>query len=140
MICLMPNCGFLSETSRILELHRALTARGAEVMTVTHGGPFVDLLRDHGVTVDVLGEGWTAERVTKFIASTPGIGPPGQSMWTDDEIRRFATLEAEVFRANGVNAVVTGWTLTPTASTESPPNSVSPGFRVSQPCSWATSR
>ncbi|NIK58194.1 glycosyltransferase [Kribbella shirazensis] len=118
MICLLPNCGFLSETSRILEIHRALTARGAEVTTATHGGPYVELLRDHGVEVDVLGDGWTAERVTQFISSIPGIGPPGQSMWTDDEIRQYVALEAEYFGAHGVTAVVTGWTLTALLSSQ----------------------
>lgn len=118
MICLMPNCGFLSETSRILEIHRALTARGAKVMTLTHGGPYVELLRDHGVPVEVLGEGWTTQRVNEFIASIPGIGSPEQSMWTDDEIRRFVELEAEAFRAHGVRVVVTGWTLTALLSSQ----------------------
>ncbi|MDQ3790277.1 MAG: hypothetical protein M3422_23925 [Actinomycetota bacterium] len=118
MICLMPNCGFLSETSRILEIHRALTERGGEVLTLTHGGPYVDLLRDHGVPVEVLGEGWTSQRVTEFIASLPGIGPPEQSMWTDEEIRRYVALEAEAFRAHGVRVVVTGWTLTALLSSQ----------------------
>ncbi|MEU8222466.1 hypothetical protein [Kribbella sp. NPDC048915] len=118
MICLLPNCGFLSETSRILELHRALTARGVEVATATHGGPYVDLLREHGVQVDVLGDGWTPERVREFVASIPGIGPPGQSMWTDAEIRQYVALEAEYFRARDVQAVVTGWTLTALLSSQ----------------------
>lgn len=118
MICLLPNCGFLSETSRILEIHRALTVRGAEVTTATHGGPYVDLLRAEGVEVDVLGDGWSAERVSRFIASIPGIGPPGQSMWSDDEIRKYVALEAGYFRARGVTVVVTGWTLTALLSSQ----------------------
>ncbi|MFI7492673.1 glycosyltransferase [Micromonospora echinaurantiaca] len=118
MICLMPNCGFLSETSRILEIHRALTDRGAKVLTLTHGGPYVELLRDHGVPVEVLGEGWTTQRVTEFIASIPGIGSPEQSMWSDEEIRRFVALETEAFRAHGVRVVVTGWTLTALLSSQ----------------------
>ncbi|TDW79540.1 UDP:flavonoid glycosyltransferase YjiC (YdhE family) [Kribbella sp. VKM Ac-2566] len=118
MICLLPNCGFLSETSRILEIHRALTVRGVEVTTLTHGGPYVDLLRDHGVEVDVLGGGWNAERVGQFISSIPGIGSPEQSMWTDDEIRKYVALEAEYFRTHSVTAVVTGWTLTALLSSQ----------------------
>ncbi len=118
MICLMPNCGFLSETSRILAIHRALTERGAEVLTLTHGGPYVDLLRAHGVPVQVLGDGWTGQRVAEFIASLPGIGSPEQSMWTDEEIRRYVAWEAEAFRAHGVRVVVTGWTLTALLSSQ----------------------
>jgi UDP:flavonoid glycosyltransferase YjiC (YdhE family) len=78
----------------------------------------VDLLRDHGVPVEVLGDGWTIERLTEFIASIPGIGPPDQSMWTDEEIRRYVALEAEAFRAHGVRVVVTGWTLTALLSSQ----------------------
>jgi UDP:flavonoid glycosyltransferase YjiC (YdhE family) len=118
MICLLPNCGFLSETSRILEIHRALTARGVEVTIATHGGPYVELLHRHGLHVDVLGDGWTKERVTRFIASIPGIGPPDQSMWSDDEIRQYVALEADYFRTRGVKAVVTGWTLTALLSSQ----------------------
>lgn len=118
MICLMPHCGFLSETARILEIHRALTARGERPLTLTHGGPWVGLLREHGVDVEVIGPGWSGERTERFIAAIPGIGSPDQSMWTDEELREFVGLEAELFRRHGVDVVVTGWTLTALLSTQ----------------------
>ncbi len=31
MICLMPMCAYLSETSRMIQIYKALVARGAEV-------------------------------------------------------------------------------------------------------------
>ena len=113
MICLMPNCCFLSETSRMLEIYRALRERegspaGAPGMTgikvVTHGGPYESLLRAAGVPYDVLGPGVSTRRYREFLRSVPGIGPPDQSMWTDDELRSYALAEAEYFARHRVRA------------------------------------
>ena len=43
MICLLPNCCFLSETSRMLEIHRALRERegsAAGIKVLTRTAPF----------------------------------------------------------------------------------------------------
>jgi UDP:flavonoid glycosyltransferase YjiC (YdhE family) len=112
LICLLPNCCFLSETSRMLELHRALRARGAEVCVATHGGTYERELRAAGFDVDLIGPGMTKERCAEFVRSIPGIGPPDQSMWSDDELRDYAEAEASYFRERGVRVAVTGWTLT----------------------------
>ena len=117
MICLLANCCFLSETSRMIELHRALRARGAEVCVATHGGVHERLLRDEGVAYDVIGPGFTAERCARFVRSVPGIGPPDQSMWSDDEIRAYVQAEATHFAEHGVRVAVTGWVLTALLST-----------------------
>ena len=47
----------------------------------------------------------------------PGIGPPDQSMWSDDEIRTYVALEAAFFAERGVEVAVVGWTLTALLST-----------------------
>jgi UDP:flavonoid glycosyltransferase YjiC (YdhE family) len=39
MIALLPHCGFLSETTRMLAIGQALVARGQPVVFATHGGP-----------------------------------------------------------------------------------------------------
>jgi len=51
MIALFPNCGFLSETSRMLAIARALQARGEPVAMATHGGPFMRVLESAGMPV-----------------------------------------------------------------------------------------
>ncbi|GEM_PF-568131 len=117
MICLMPNCCFLSETSRMLEIYRALVARGARVCVVTHGGTHERVLTDAGVPYDVIGAGWNRARCEAFVRSIPGIGPPDQSMWSDDEIRAYVEAEAVYFREHAVRVAVTGWTLTALLST-----------------------
>ena len=117
MICLLPNCCFLSETSRMLEIYRARTARGVPVRVATHGGTWEGVLREAGVPCDVLGPGWGPMRCEAFVRSVPGIGSPDQSMWSDEELRSYAALEADYFRAHDVRVAVTGWTLTALLST-----------------------
>jgi UDP:flavonoid glycosyltransferase YjiC (YdhE family) len=118
VICLLPNCCFLSETSRMIEIHRALVARGAAVRVATHGGTYESALRDAGIRYDVLGPGMSPERCAAFVRSVPGIGPTDQSMWSDDELRSYAKLERAYFEEHGVTAAVTGWTLTALLSTQ----------------------
>src|SRR5881397_1107510 len=101
----------------MLELHRGLRARGAEVCVAAHGGTYERELRDAGVGVDLIGPGMTKERCAEFVRSVPGIGAPEQSMWSDDELRAYAELEAGYFREHGVRVAVTGWTLTALLST-----------------------
>ncbi|WP_371405495.1 glycosyltransferase [Kribbella sp. NBC_00662] len=112
MICLLPHCAYLSETSRMLELHRALTALGLPVRVATHGGPHERLLAEAGIEYDVLGPGLSTARAAAFVGSAVGLGDPRQSMYDDAEIRTYVAAEAEYFRAHGITVAVTGFTLT----------------------------
>lgn len=112
MICLLPHCAYLSETSRMLELHRALTALGLPVRVATHGGPHERLLTEAGIEYDVLGPGLSAARAAAFVGSAVGLGDPRQSMYDDAEIRTYVAAEADYFRAHGITVAVTGFTLT----------------------------
>ncbi|NUT33133.1 MAG: hypothetical protein HOV79_08675 [Hamadaea sp.] len=113
----MPNCCFLSETSRMLEIHRALRDRGAPVRVATHGGPHEQALRDAGVAYDRIGPAMSRERCERLVQSVPGIGPVDQSVWSDEELRAYTAAEAAYFRAHDVRVAVTGWTLTALLST-----------------------
>jgi UDP:flavonoid glycosyltransferase YjiC (YdhE family) len=112
MICLLPHCTYLSETSRMLELHWALTRLGVQVRVATHGGPHERLLADAGIAYDVLGPGLSAARSAAFVASAIGQGDPRQSMYDDAEIRGYVQAEADYFRKHGITVAVTGFTLT----------------------------
>ncbi|MFG1816068.1 nucleotide disphospho-sugar-binding domain-containing protein [Kribbella sp. NPDC049174] len=112
MICLLPHCAYLSETSRMLELHRALTELGLEVRVATHGGPHERLLAEAGIRYDVLGPGMTPARAARFVGSAVGLGDPTQSMYDDAEIQTYVAAEAEYFRAHGITVAVTGFTVT----------------------------
>lgn len=117
MICLMPNCAFLSETARMIQICRALTRRGAQARIATHGGIHEAMLRGEGVAYDIVGPRMDAARSLRFLRDTPGIGDPGQSMYRADEMRAYVRAEADYFRRNQVRAVVTGFTLTTLLST-----------------------
>lgn len=112
MICLLPHCAYLSETSRMLELHRALTELGLEIRVATHGGPHERLLAKAGIEYDVLGPGLSPARAAAFVGSAVGLGDPRQSMYDDAEIRTYVAAEAEYFRTHGITIAVTGFTLT----------------------------
>lgn len=117
MICLLPHCGYLSETSRMLAIREALLARGARVCVATHGGTHEPLLRQLGVPYDLVGPPMSDARARRMVVDGPGIGSPRQSMWTDDEIRAYVRAEADYFRERGVRVAVTGFTLTALLST-----------------------
>ena len=117
MICLLPNCGYLSETTRMLEIHRALRERGAAVRMATHGGVHENVLRAAGVEYDVVGRPMSAERSAAFVRSAIGLGPVDQSMYTDEELRSYVLAEADYFSVNRVTVAVTGFTLTTLLST-----------------------
>ncbi len=117
MICLLPNCCFLSETTRTLAIARALAGLGAEFRIATHGGTYEYLLRDAGFGGDVLGTPMAPQRCREFVRSVPGIGRPDQSMWTDAELHEYALAEAGYFAAHQVSVAVTGWTLSALLST-----------------------
>ena len=101
----------------MLEIHRALRERGAAVRMATHGGVHENLLRAAGVEYDVVGQPMSAERSTAFVRSAIGVGPVGQSMYTDEELRSYVLAEADYFSVNRVTVAVTGFTLTALLST-----------------------
>jgi UDP:flavonoid glycosyltransferase YjiC (YdhE family) len=117
MIGLFPHCGFLSETSRMLAIHDALRAMGEPVCIGTHGGPWESLLERAGVDWVQIGPRMDEARCARFVSSLPGIGPPHQSMYSDDEMLVYARAEAQFMRQRGIRIAVTGFTLTTLLST-----------------------
>jgi len=117
MIGLFPHCAFLSETSRMLAIHDALRAMGEPVCIGTHGGSWESLLHRAGVDCTQIGPRMDGARCARFIRSLPGLGPPDQSMYSDDEMLAYAQAEAEFMRRRGIRLAVTGFTLTTLLST-----------------------
>lgn len=112
MIVLMPHCGFLSETTRLLRIADALERRGVPTAFATHGGPYESLLRDAGVAYELLEPRMDAARCAAFVRDLPGVSKHRGSVLSDDEIRAGARSEAALLRARSARAVVTGFTLT----------------------------
>jgi len=117
MICLLPHCAYLSETSRMAAVYKALVARGADVCVATHGGSHEFYLQKAGVPYHLLEPRMDEARCRRFVADGAGLGAPNQSMYTDDEIRAQVAAQARFFRERGIQAVLTGFTLTSLLST-----------------------
>lgn len=111
MIVLLPHVGFLSETTRMLAIHDALRARGVEASIATHGGTFEHVLRDAGVSFDVLEPRLSPARCAEFIRQLPGVAARPGPTFSVEELRALARAEAAHLRARRARAVVTGFTL-----------------------------
>lgn len=112
MIALLPNCGFLSETSRMLHIAQALRAQGEEACIATHGGPYLPLLEEAGERCTLLEPRFDEARCAQYLRDLIQIGRPGVRLQPPDEVRRSVAAEAAFLRAQGASAVVTGFTLT----------------------------
>ena len=76
MICLMPMCAYLSETSRMIQIYKALRRQGAAARIATHGGVHEALLRNEGIEFDIVGPHMSAARGAQFVRDNVGIGSP----------------------------------------------------------------
>jgi UDP:flavonoid glycosyltransferase YjiC (YdhE family) len=112
MIVLMPNCGYLSETSRMLAIAHALQARGVAVALATHGGPYTRVLDAAGMPWTTLSPTMDDARCAQFLRDLVRIGKPGVRLLSPDEVRASVASEAAFLQQVGATAVVTGFTLT----------------------------
>lgn len=112
MIALFPNCGFLSETSRMLHIAQALRAQGEATCIATHGGPYAQVLSDAGEAFTLLEPRFDAARSADYLRDLVQIGRPGVRLQPAAEVRASVAAEAAFLKAQGARAVVTGFTLT----------------------------
>lgn len=117
MIVLMPNCGFLSETSRMLHIAQALQARGERVAMATHGGPYAHVLAEADMPFTLLAPAMDDTRCAQFLRDLIQIGKPGVRLQPADEVRESVAAEVAFFRSVGARMAVTGFTLTACLST-----------------------
>ncbi|MDX2092097.1 MAG: hypothetical protein SFX73_29805 [Kofleriaceae bacterium] len=110
MIVLVPNGGFLSETSRMLAIARALDARGARTSIASHGGPYTPLLDEAGVRWSRLDPPLDT---SAFLAGLLSMGSEDRRpFFSEDYIRAAVRAEAAYFKAVGATLAVTGFNLT----------------------------
>jgi UDP:flavonoid glycosyltransferase YjiC (YdhE family) len=112
MIVLLPHCGFLSETTRMLHVAAALRARGAEVTIATHGGPYARVLDEAGEPYELLDPVMDQRRCARYVVDIGRIGRPGVRLQSADEVRRGVETEVALFRRVGARMAVIGFTLT----------------------------
>jgi len=112
MIALFPHCGFLSETSRMLHIAKALQAQGESVCMATHGGPYTRVLDEAGMPYTRLAPWMDDDRCRQFLRDLVQIGRPGVRLLSAEEVHRSVAAEAAFLRTQGARMVVIGFTLT----------------------------
>lgn len=111
MIALFPHCGFLSETTRMLAIARALRARGHAVAMATHGGPYTRVLDEAGEPYTRLAPAMDDARCRAFIEGIRRLGHPATPLQPAHELRESVRAEADFLAACGAEMVVIGFTL-----------------------------
>ena len=111
MIVLMPHCGFLSETSRMIAIAQALRSRGEEVVLATHGGAYTDLIAEAGLTWVPLSPTNDAKRQEQFLAGLLSWGGADLPLYGGDDLQQSVASEVALLRDTGARLVVTGFTL-----------------------------
>jgi UDP:flavonoid glycosyltransferase YjiC (YdhE family) len=112
IIC-FPHAYYLSEVSRLVEIGRALRARGQEVVFFGHGGPYEHLVQETGFELVAVDPVMSPERAADYLAFNRGDkgNPFRDSFFTYDELRSYVHAEVDTFRQVGADAVLIGWNL-----------------------------
>jgi hypothetical protein len=111
IVC-FPHGYYLSEVSRLLEIGRALHARGEEVVFLGHGGAYEHLVQEAGFELVSVDPVVSPERAADYLAFNRGDrGTPSGRASSP------GTNSARTFRrrctpsARGADAVLIGWNL-----------------------------
>ena len=111
-VVMLPQCSFLSEVSRAVQIADALTERGAHVVFASRGGTYAHLITDAGHDLRRLDPAATADSERRFLDAILSIGPfTSRDFFTDDELRSAIDSEVALLREIGTDIVVTGFTL-----------------------------
>ncbi len=115
-ICTFPNCAYLSETSRMIEIYKELKSRNVDVVMATHGGPYEWLFEDEGIEYTIVKPHFSNERARKFVQTN--TGEKGLSeFYTSDELELHVKNEIAFYERSGIEKVISGFTLSCAIST-----------------------
>lgn len=115
-LCTFPNCAYLSETSRMIEIYKVLKSRHIDVIMATHGGPYEKLFAQEGIEYYVVPPHFSDERARQYVKSNTGEDGI-QDFYSSSELKEHVQNEIEFFEKNGVDRVLSGFTLSCSIST-----------------------
>ena len=107
IVCI-PNCAFLSETSRQIAIYKALVASGMPAVLATHGGPYDFVFEQEGVPCTRLDPPMTNAEAERYLAA---VFNPLLRFQDPVALREHVVNEIRFFRESGAGAVVSGFTL-----------------------------
>ena len=111
-IVLIPNCSFLSETSRMLEIAKALRVRGTEALIASHGGTYEHILDASGFAWQRLQPALDRSQVADFVGRLVNLGLGGAPLRSHDYVREAVAAEATLLRETKADMAVIGFNLT----------------------------
>lgn len=118
-VVMLPQCSFLSEVSRALEIADALEKRGLTTAFASHGGTFEHLITEAGHEVRRLDPIATAASEDRFLGAILSMGPgTSQDFYSDEDLRTAIDTEVAFLREVEADLVVTGFTLSAYISTK----------------------
>lgn len=107
VVC-MPNCAFLSETSRMIAIYRCLREQGVPALVATHGGTHEFVLEREGIPYDSLEPRMGAEECRHFVER---IVDPRLPVYDRDVLAACVRAEMDYLTRCGASAVLIGFTL-----------------------------
>jgi UDP:flavonoid glycosyltransferase YjiC (YdhE family) len=117
VVALLPNCGFLSETSRMRAIAQALARHGARPVIASHGGPYENVLGEPGVSWQKVAPVMTAAEHRGFLDAILSLGGQNLPFYADGFLRAAVQAEAALFAQTGAVMAVTGFNLVSYLST-----------------------
>ena len=112
VIALLPNCGFLSETSRMIGIARALERQGARPAIAGHGGPYAHLIDEAGLPWRHLEPQMNADDHQRFLDGVVSISRGDRPFYGEGFIHAAARAEATWLREIDAQMAVIGFNLT----------------------------
>ncbi len=108
-VVLLPNAGFLSETTRMLAVYRELEELGTPAILATHGGTYEAVLEEERVPWERIPPTQTQADCRKYLHAV--LDPVKGSLYSREQLREVVKGEIAFLRDAGAKVVVSGFTL-----------------------------
>jgi len=107
VVCL-PNCAFLSETSRMIAIFKKLCEIGIPAIMATHGGTYEFALKGEKIPYRKIEPFMSHEDCHQYLNS---VNKPWKNIYSKSSLIKYVKSEVELFKSNKADAVVTGFNL-----------------------------
>jgi len=108
-VVLLPNCAFLSEVSRMIEIYRALTKLNIPAVIATHGGTYEFIFRQEGIDYDKIPPLFSNETCLQYLEIVRDGGK--REVFSKENIIDQVRNEITYFTKNQATIVISGFTL-----------------------------
>lgn len=107
-VCLFPNVAYLSETSRAIEIFKALKMLGVNPLVATHGGTYEHILREERIPYQIVSPEMTNEQCRDYVLANIG---KKRGFYQANVLREHVHSEIDFLKKNQVSLVHIGFTL-----------------------------